>query len=90
MKVKKSKSFNSMLTPLATTRLTLVPGDAGDVRDVGSVPGSERSLGGGPGSPLQYSFLYSFFFFSHVFLSVESLEPKSLTGYSPWVTKSRT
>ena len=35
-------------------------------------------------------FYILFFFFFHVFLSVESLEPKSLTGYSPWFTKSRT
>ena len=26
----------------------------GDVRDVGSIPGSGRSLGGGNGNPLQY------------------------------------
>ena len=31
--------------------------NAGDVRDVGSIPGSERSPGGGHGSPLQYSCL---------------------------------
>ena len=31
--------------------------DAGDVTDTGSIPGSERSPGGGHGSPLQYSFL---------------------------------
>ena len=30
---------------------------AGDARDVGSVPGSGRSPGGGPGNPLQYSCL---------------------------------
>ena len=29
--------------------------DAGDIRDVGLIPGSERSPGGGPGNPLQYS-----------------------------------
>ena len=28
-----------------------------DVRDVGSIPGSERSPGGGHGNPLQYSCL---------------------------------
>ena len=27
---------------------------AGDVRDVGSIPGSGRPLGGGNGNPLQY------------------------------------
>ena len=30
------------------------PANAGDVRDVGSIPGSGRSLGGGNGNPLQY------------------------------------
>ena len=30
---------------------------AGDVRDVDSIPGSGRSLGGGYGNPLQYSCL---------------------------------
>ena len=34
-----------------------LPADRGDVRDVGSVPGSGRSPGGGHGSPLQYSCL---------------------------------
>ena len=28
---------------------------AGDVRDMGSIPGSERSPGGGHGNPFQYS-----------------------------------
>ena len=31
------------------------PANAGDVRDVGSIPGSGRSPGGGHGNPLQYS-----------------------------------
>ena len=31
--------------------------NAGDIRDVGSVPGSGRSPGGGNGNPLQYSCL---------------------------------
>ena len=30
---------------------------AGDVRDMGSIPGSERSPGGGHGNPFQYSCL---------------------------------
>ena len=29
----------------------------GDIRDVGSIPGLERSPGGGNGNPLQYSCL---------------------------------
>ena len=33
------------------------PVNAGDVRDMGSIPGSGRSPGGGHGSPLQYSCL---------------------------------
>ena len=34
-----------------------LPANAGDKKDVGSVPGSGRSLGGGCGKPLQYSCL---------------------------------
>ena len=33
------------------------PASEGDVRDLGSVPGLGRSLGGGHGNPLQYSCL---------------------------------
>ena len=33
------------------------PANAGDIRDVGSIPGSGRTPGGGQGSPLQYSCL---------------------------------
>ena len=32
-----------------------LPASAGDIRDVGSVLGLERSPGGGPGDPHQYS-----------------------------------
>ena len=32
-----------------------LPASAGDIRDVGSIPGLERSPGGGYGSPLHYS-----------------------------------
>ena len=31
--------------------------NTGDIRDVGSIPGSGRSPGGGHGNPLQYSCL---------------------------------
>ena len=31
------------------------PAKAGDARDMGSIPGSGRSAGGGNGNPLQYS-----------------------------------
>ena len=34
-----------------------LPGNAGDVRDVGLIPGSGKSLGGGNGNPLQYFYL---------------------------------
>ena len=33
------------------------PASAGDIRDLGSIPESGRSLGGGHGNPLQYSCL---------------------------------
>ena len=33
------------------------PASEGDVSDTGSIPGSERSPGGGQGNPLQYSCL---------------------------------
>jgi len=33
------------------------PAKAGDIRDVSSVPGLERSPGGQHGNPLQYSYL---------------------------------
>ena len=33
------------------------PADAGDIRDVGSLPGSGRSPGEGHSNPLQYSCL---------------------------------
>ena len=34
-----------------------LPPNAGDIRDVGSIPGLGRSPGGGHGNPLQYSCL---------------------------------
>ena len=34
-----------------------LPGNAGDIKDMGLIPGLGRSLGGGHGSPLQYSCL---------------------------------
>ena len=33
------------------------PANVGDIRDTSSIPGSERSPGGGHGKPLQYSSL---------------------------------
>ena len=43
------------------------------LRDVGLIPGSGRSPGGGPGNSLQYSYLEK-----------ESQEQRSLAGYSSW------
>ena len=34
-----------------------LPANAGDIRDAGSIPGSERSPGSGHDNPLQYSCL---------------------------------
>ena len=36
-----------------------LPASAGDIRDLGSIPGWGRSPGGGNGNPLQYSCLES-------------------------------
>ena len=52
-----------------------LPVSEGDIRDMGSIPGSGRSPGGGHGSPLQYSFLQN----SH--------GQRRLAGYSPWGCK---
>ena len=45
---------------------------AGDTGDVGSIPGSGRSPGGGHGNPIQYSCLEN------------PQGQRSLAGYSPW------
>ena len=49
------------------------PANAGDIRDMGSIPGSGRSPGEGNGNP--------------VFLPGESHGQRSLGGYSPWNQK---
>jgi len=49
-----------------------LPTHAGATGDVGLIPGSGRSLGGGNGNPLQYSCLEN----PH--------GQRSLVGYSPW------
>ena len=54
------------------------PASAGDVRDTGLIPGSGRSPGDGDGNPFQYSCLEN------------PMDKRSLTGYTPWVTKSQT
>ena len=48
-----------------------LPANIGDIRDVGSIPGSGRSAGGGHGNLLQYSCLEN----PH--------RQRSLAGYSP-------
>ena len=48
------------------------PANAGDIRDVGLIPGSGRSPGGGHGNPLQYSCLEN------------PYGQRSLAGYHPW------
>ena len=45
---------------------------AGDLRDIGSIPGSGRSPEGGHGNPFQYSCLEN----PH--------RQRNLAGYSPW------
>ena len=40
-----------------TLVVKILPANAEDTRDVGSIPGSGRSLGGGDGDPLHYSCL---------------------------------
>ena len=52
-----------------------LPVNAGDTRDVGLIPGSEKSPGGGHGNPLQYSCLEN----PH--------GQRSLAGYSPYSHK---
>ena len=46
---------------MCSSQLTLVvknlPVNAGDLRDMGSIPGLGRSSGGGHGNPIQYSCL---------------------------------
>ena len=50
------------------------PANSGDVRDVGSIPGSGRISGGGHGNPLQYSCLEN----PHGQRSLAGYSPKSL------------
>ena len=53
--------------------------NAGDIRDVGSIPALGRSLGGGHGNPLQYSCL-------------ENPMDRGAwqVGYSPWGPRDTT
>ena len=52
-----------------------LPAKAGDAVNSSSIPGPERSSGVGNGNPLQYSCLEN------------SMERRSLAGYSPWGCK---
>ena len=52
-----------------------LPTSAGDLRDMGLIPGWGRSPGEGNGNTLEYSCLK------------KSHGQKSLTGYSPWSCK---
>ena len=47
------------------------PANSGDIRDMGSIPGSGRCPGGGHRNPLQYSCL-------------ENLMDRGLVGYNPY------
>jgi len=53
--------FQSHVARRGASQVALVvknlPVKAGDIKDAGSIPGSERSPGGGHGNPLQYSCL---------------------------------
>ena len=49
-----------------------LPANAGDARDMGSIPGSGRSSGVGNGKALQCSCLEN------------SIDKRSLAGYNPW------
>ena len=68
--------MNDYLCCIWASQVALVvknpPANAGDVRDLGSIPGLGRPPGGGHGNPLQYSCLEN----PH--------GQRSLAGYSPW------
>ena len=65
--IKSRKSYNSMVVLVVKN----LPAHIGDLRDVGLILRLGRSPGGGHDNPLQ------------VFLPAESLEQRSLAGYSP-------
>ena len=52
-----------------------LPSNAGDSRDMGSIPGSGRCPGEGNGNPLQY------------FLPGKFHEQRNMAGYTPWACK---
>ena len=53
----------------------VVPANAGNLRDLGSIPGLRRSPGGGHGNTLQYS------------CPGETHGQMTLAGYGPWGCK---
>ena len=71
--------FTEQWNPVRASQAVLVvknpPASAGEVRDMGLIPGSGRSPGEGHGNPLQYSWLE------------ESHRQRSLAGCSPWDRK---
>ena len=64
------RHYGSSGAPQVALVVKSPPANAGDIRDVGLIPGSERSPGGGHGSPLKYPCLEN----PH--------EQRSLVGYS--------
>ena len=65
--VSKTQTGASQVVPVVKN----LPANAGDIRDMGPVPGLGRSPGGGHGNPLQ------------LFLPGEPHGQRSLVGYSP-------
>ena len=63
----------------AALEIKKMPANAGDIRDVGLIPGLERSSGGGNGNPLQYSCLENLIH-----------GQGNLAGYRPWGPQKRT
>ena len=62
-------------THICVLVLKNLPASGGELRDIGSIPGSAMSPGGGHGNPLQYSCLG------------KSQGLRSLVGYSLWGCK---
>ena len=69
------------------------PANARDARDIGSIPGSGRSLGEGHGNPLHYSCLENpmdrgaWWATVHVAWTLKNLPAMQETGFDPWVRK---
>ena len=69
------RSMREKGAPQASLVVKNSPANAGDIRDVGLIPGLGGSPGEGHGNPLQYSYLEN----PH--------GERSLAGYSPWCCK---